>query len=93
METTPEIDRSQGLQSIYFKSERLSASIELTFHKALIRAIMTDASPTWEFAADIHLLKFQRLQNKVPRTIGNFPKHTSVRELLKASIFRIFTII
>jgi hypothetical protein len=26
---------------------------------------MTHAFPAWEFAAEIHLLKLQRLQNKV----------------------------
>jgi hypothetical protein len=45
---------------------------------------MTCASPTWEFAADTHLLKLQRLQNMVLRTIGNFPRCTPVRELQKA---------
>jgi hypothetical protein len=40
-----------------FKSERLSANIKLTFHKALIRSVMTYACPAWEFAADTHLLK------------------------------------
>jgi hypothetical protein len=32
-----------------FKSERLSASIKFTLHKALIRSVMTYASPGWEF--------------------------------------------
>jgi hypothetical protein len=45
---------------------------------------MTYACPAWEFAADTHLLKLQRLQNKVLRTIGNFPRHTLVCELHKA---------
>jgi hypothetical protein len=42
---------------------------------------MTYACPAWEFSADSHLLKLQRLQNKVLRTIGNFPRHTPVRDL------------
>jgi hypothetical protein len=42
---------------------------------------MTYASPAWEFAADNHLLKFQRLQNKVLRTIEHFPRRTPVRDL------------
>jgi hypothetical protein len=42
---------------------------------------MTYACPAWEFAAETHLLKLQRLQNKVLRTIGNFPRHTSVRDM------------
>jgi hypothetical protein len=45
---------------------------------------MTYASPAWEFATNTHLLKLQRLQNKVLRTIGNFPRRTPVQELHKA---------
>jgi hypothetical protein len=67
-----------------FKSERLSANIKLTVNKALIRSAMTYACPTWDFAADTHLMKLQRLQNKVLRTIGNFPWRTPVRELHNA---------
>jgi hypothetical protein len=64
-----------------FKSERLSANIKLTLHKVLTRSVMTYTSPAWEFAADTHLIKLQHLQNKVLRTIGNFPKCTPVRNL------------
>jgi hypothetical protein len=64
-----------------FKSERLSANIKLILHKALIRSVVTYASPVWESVAETHLIKLQRLQNKVLRTIGNFPRRTSVREL------------
>jgi hypothetical protein len=39
---------------------------------------MTYASPTWEFVVNIHLLKMQRLQNKVLRTTGNFSRRTLV---------------
>jgi hypothetical protein len=60
-----------------FRSERLSTNIKLTLHKALIRSVMTYASPAREFAADTHLMKLQRLQNKVLRTTGNFPRHAS----------------
>jgi hypothetical protein len=42
---------------------------------------MTYACPICEFAADTHLLKFQRLQNRVLCTTGNFPRRTSVRDL------------
>jgi hypothetical protein len=38
------------------KSERLSANIKLALHKALIRSVMTYASPAWESAADTHLM-------------------------------------
>jgi hypothetical protein len=37
---------------------------------------MTYACAVWEFAAESHLLKLQWLQNKVLRTIGNFPGRT-----------------
>jgi hypothetical protein len=67
-----------------FKSERLSANIKLTLHKALITSVMTYACHAWEFAAECHLLKLQRLQNKVLHTNGNFPKHTSVCDMHKA---------
>jgi hypothetical protein len=42
---------------------------------------MTYSCPAWEFAAGSHLLKLQRLQNKVLRTIGSFPRRTSVRDM------------
>jgi hypothetical protein len=71
-------------QNILFKSERLNANIKLTLHKALIRSVMTCACPAWEFAAECHLWKLQRLQNKALRTIGNFPKRTSVYDMHKA---------
>jgi hypothetical protein len=42
---------------------------------------MTYACPAWEFAADNHLMKLQRMQNKVFRTIGNFLRSTPGRNL------------
>jgi hypothetical protein len=42
---------------------------------------MASASRAWEFAADSHLVKLQRLQNKVLRTIGNLSWRTPVRDL------------
>jgi hypothetical protein len=42
---------------------------------------MTYACPSWEYVAGTHLLKLQRLQNKILLTIGKFPKCTPVREL------------
>jgi hypothetical protein len=66
-----------------FIGERLSANIKFTLHKAVIRSVMTYACPAWEFAADTHLMKFQRLQNKVLRTIGNYPRFTPVRDMHK----------
>jgi hypothetical protein len=64
-----------------FKSERLSANIKLTRHKALIISVMTYACPAWELAVDTHILKLQRLQNKVLRTNENFTRRTPVRDL------------
>jgi hypothetical protein len=45
---------------------------------------MTYACPSWEFAAGLHLLKLQHLQDKVLRTTGNFSRCTPVRELYMA---------
>jgi hypothetical protein len=42
---------------------------------------MTYACPAWEFAAETHLLKLQLLQNRVLRTIVNFPRDTSIRDM------------
>jgi hypothetical protein len=42
---------------------------------------MTYACPTWELMADTYLSKLQRMQNKVLRTIGNFPRCTPVSDL------------
>jgi hypothetical protein len=35
-----------------FKSERLSASIKLTLHKALIKSVMNYVCSAWELAAE-----------------------------------------
>jgi hypothetical protein len=81
-----------GIYSL-LKSERLSAKIKLTFHKARIRTVLTYACPAWELAADTYLIKLQRLQNKVLHTIGNFPKYTPVRNLHTDLTFHIYMII
>jgi hypothetical protein len=53
----------------------------MTLHKVDIRSAMTYACPAWEFAAETHLLKLKCLHNRVLRTIGNLPRHTSVRDM------------
>jgi hypothetical protein len=42
---------------------------------------MTYACPTWEFVAETHLLKLQRLQNRVLRAVGDLDRRTPVRDL------------
>jgi hypothetical protein len=69
------------LYSKVSKIERLSTNIELNINKAVIRSVITYACSAWEFAAYTFLSKLQHLQNKVLRTIGNFPRCTSVRDL------------
>jgi hypothetical protein len=87
METAHRNDRSHGLQNIriyfLFKSGRLSANIKLTLYKALIRSVMSYASPAREFSADTHRMKLHCLLNNVLvlRTIGNYPRRTPVRDL------------
>jgi hypothetical protein len=64
-----------------FRSERQSANIKLTLHKALISSVMTHACRAWEFTAETRTLRVQNLQNKVHRTIGKFPRCTPACEL------------
>jgi hypothetical protein len=47
----------------------------------VIRLVVTYACPTWEYAADAHLLKLQRLQSRVLRAIGDLDGCPPVREL------------
>jgi hypothetical protein len=63
-----------------FKSMHLSEHIKLIVYIALIR-LNTYACPTWEFAADTHLMKLQHLQNRVLGAIGNLDRSTLVRDL------------
>jgi hypothetical protein len=53
---------------------------------------MAYAFPAWEFAAEIHLLKLQRLQNAVLRTIGNFQETHRSAICMWLSKFRTFMI-
>jgi hypothetical protein len=71
-----------------FKSKHLSEHIKLIVYRALIRSTMTYARPTWEYAADTHLMKLQHLQNRVLRAIGNLDRSTPVRDLHLAFKFR-----
>jgi hypothetical protein len=63
------------------KNKYLIAHIKLIVYRAVIRSIMSYACPTWEYAADTHLMKLQRLQNRVLRAIGNLDWRTPVRDL------------
>jgi predicted nucleic acid-binding Zn ribbon protein len=42
---------------------------------------MTYACPAWELAADTYLLKLLRIQIKVLRITGNFPRCAPVRDM------------
>jgi hypothetical protein len=42
---------------------------------------MTYACPVCEFVAETRLLTLQRLRDRVLRTVGNFPRRTSVRDI------------
>jgi hypothetical protein len=55
--------------------------MRLVLFKFLIRSFMTYTSPTWEYAADSHLFKLQRLQNRVFRAIEYLHKCKLLREL------------
>jgi hypothetical protein len=72
-----------------FRGGCLSTNIKFTLYKALIRSVMTQACPTWEYAADTQLLKLQRLQNIVLSAVGKFDRWTAIYELYVA--FKILT--
>jgi hypothetical protein len=46
-----------------------------------MKSKMTYTCPAWKFAADSHLLKLQRLQNRVLRPICNLPRRSLIRAL------------
>jgi hypothetical protein len=77
-----------------FKSDRFNTNSKLTLHEALIRSIMTYTCPTWEFATDTHLMKLQRLQNKVIGTIGKFRRNTLIGDMhIYTLTFHTYTIL
>jgi predicted PP-loop superfamily ATPase len=59
------------------KSEKLSIISKMTLHKALIRSRLTYACPTWESAADKHLLKLRRLQTKYSVQLVAYEAHAN----------------
>jgi hypothetical protein len=61
-----------------FKSKPLSTNIKLTLQKPLVWSITTYACPARKIVADIHLLKFQHLQNKGFCTASKFVRNTSI---------------
>jgi hypothetical protein len=50
-------------------------------YKELVRFVLSCACTALEFSADSYLLKLQRLQNNVLRTIGNLPRRTPTHDL------------
>jgi hypothetical protein len=63
------------------KSERLSIKTKMTLYNALIRSKMSYVCPAWESAADTHFMKLQRLQNKILRVTGGFPRRTPTHHM------------
>jgi hypothetical protein len=55
----------------FVKSGRLSANIKLTLNKALIRPVMTYGCPTWEFAADTHILDLRESKKRLEKVLLN----------------------
>jgi hypothetical protein len=64
-----------------FKSDRVSINNKLILYKALISSIKVYVSPTWEYVADAHLLKLERLQNKVLHATDGLERRTMAREM------------
>jgi hypothetical protein len=42
---------------------------------------MTYICPTWETAANTHLMKLQRVQNRILRVIGDFARRTQIQNM------------
>jgi hypothetical protein len=76
-----------------FKSERLSANIKLTLHKALNRSLMTYACPAWELAADTYLLKLQLYKTGFSAQLEIFRGVPRSAICAQLSIIRMCTII
>jgi hypothetical protein len=75
------------------KSERLSASIKLTLHNALIRSVMTYACPAWELGADTRLLKLERLKTRFTTPLEIFQGAHRSAICTPLSTFRKYAII
>jgi hypothetical protein len=63
-----------------FRSERLSANIKLTLHKALIRSVINYACLSWELAADI-FLKISVPVKQGSQPYWEFPWYTLIHNL------------
>jgi hypothetical protein len=55
-------------------------AVSLSVLRAGLALLPRNNEDLLEFAAESRLMKLQRLQNKVLRTIGNFPRRTLVRK-------------
>jgi hypothetical protein len=47
----------------------------------MITSIMTQACPTWDYAADNQFLKLQLLENRILRAVRNLYRCTPVRKM------------
>jgi hypothetical protein len=73
--------RLRQLYPIINRSSSIDIHLALTIYKALIRPIMTYASPVWGFAALTHINKLQAFQNKTLRIITKLPKVLPIHTL------------
>jgi hypothetical protein len=64
-----------------FKSGCLSKDVKRRLYRILIRSVTTYACHTWEYVVGTHLLKLQRLQNRLLCAIGSLGKCAPVHEL------------
>jgi hypothetical protein len=73
-------DCNHGLQ-------HLSTNIKLTLYKALIMSVMAYTCAGLEYAMDVHPLKIQHLENRVPCATGNLDRRTLVQNCMWLSKF------
>lgn len=64
-------------------TSKLNIRTSLTIYKALVRSIITYASPVWGHASKTHMSKLQKLQNRVLYTVTKLPRVTPIWTLHK----------
>lgn len=73
------------LYSLINSKSKLNIYNKLTLYKTIFRSILLYACPIWGNCAQVHLLKIQRVQNKVLKIIHNLPSDYPTQHLHRLS--------
>lgn len=63
------------------KNSKINLRTKTNIYKSLLRPVLTYGAPSWCTASKTHLIKIQRMQNKILKTIANTPRHALNRVL------------